>query len=657
MSDKEASQPKPGPAGAPGGNGRGVKGKPLPCILKGKGKAKAKQDCQSSNGTTSKTNIDENQGVMGMDAAVNSAVMADVSNAPPSQPNSASDKPRNSANVVSNSSDPSKNLPEACLFVASLSSSLSDAELLAGVEEHFLQWGSLTNVKVLKDWLARPYAFVQFENQRDAQVALARAHNTLIHGRYIRVEQAKVNRTLFIAKVKGIPVEELKSRLEAFGPVEDINLLHNHHTNRSKGCGFVKFRLRDDAIKAFLGVRQQYPWVVEWATNFDQSKPELDLCTIFVGQLNQKFVTPEMLRERFEKYGEIHSLQLVNKLHEEGPSSRPAFAFITYVEESGAESAIEFENAQMWMERTIRVQYREIGEQKGIARAANRKSSDRMQQQPGFHQNQAPPLRDSRAQVSAGPYQPNQSQFGYMPPPYSYGGPTPPNPMHSNPSPAAMSYTSSSQQTQSESFSFPYSFMQDGVMHGNNQQYFHPAIYQQYQQQYYHPQNQQQFIPPQVYNANYNQSAYAHTVKSQSTICTTSLVSNSAVQPIDSAGKLIAPPEIVQRVPPAQFVPQSTPSSNPPSRQMSLTSYRPETPPSEETTRRSSLENVDWSAVQKPFSYGSRRFWARKRSSHESSTEFVGDWGFVPRDPGGIRNYKNGEYDAGEEMEVRSAVL
>lgn len=34
---------------------------------------------------------------------------------------------------------------------------------MESVTEHFKKWGPLLNVKVLKDWMQRPYSFVQFE--------------------------------------------------------------------------------------------------------------------------------------------------------------------------------------------------------------------------------------------------------------------------------------------------------------------------------------------------------------------------------------------------------------------------------------------------------------------------------------------------------------
>ncbi|KAJ3042349.1 Splicing factor U2AF 26 kDa subunit [Rhizophlyctis rosea] len=56
----------------------------------------------------------------------------------------------------------------------------------------------------------------------------------------------------------------LKEVPEKFGPVEGLPVLQHFQTGRSKGCGFVKYCYREDAIGAFLGIRANYKWVAEW---------------------------------------------------------------------------------------------------------------------------------------------------------------------------------------------------------------------------------------------------------------------------------------------------------------------------------------------------------------------------------------------------------
>jgi hypothetical protein len=103
-----------------------------------------------------------------------------------------------------------KSDPNACLFVASLSSSRTEEQLHASVTRHFEPYGPLLHVKVLSDWANRPYAFVQFEKSVDADRALIEAHNSILDGRRIRIERAKVNRTLFLAKFSKYATQQVR---------------------------------------------------------------------------------------------------------------------------------------------------------------------------------------------------------------------------------------------------------------------------------------------------------------------------------------------------------------------------------------------------------------------------------------------------------------
>jgi RNA recognition motif-containing protein len=174
----------------------------------------------------------------------------------------------------------------------------------------------------------------------DARKALEESHDTVVDGRHIRVEQARVNRTLFLTKLpKTLNQEILLKYLEKWGKVEDVTILSSPSTGRSKGCGFAKFRYREDAIRAYLvrrstvnlarnvpsvqflipwfhppqHIRQQGKWSVEWAANIEKQQPEADRHSIFVGQLNANKVTEEILENHFLKYGSIESVHLVNK--------------------------------------------------------------------------------------------------------------------------------------------------------------------------------------------------------------------------------------------------------------------------------------------------------------------------------------------------------
>ncbi|KAI8901236.1 hypothetical protein BC833DRAFT_562613 [Globomyces pollinis-pini] len=211
--------------------------------------------------------------------------------------------------------------PNACLFVASLCSAKSESELSITVTNYFSQWGTLLHVKVLKDWKSRPFAFVQFKNVKDAEQALVEANNTFLDNRPIRIERAKVNRTLFISKIgflssiinlldrelSEIHIHEILSK---FGSIETLKVLKDFETGIPKGCVFVKYCFREDAIVASIQLQIHQNW-------------------IFIGQIDPQ-VTESMVRERFQSYGDITHISLICKHHFHGYPPRPSFAFVTY---------------------------------------------------------------------------------------------------------------------------------------------------------------------------------------------------------------------------------------------------------------------------------------------------------------------------------------
>ncbi|OAD68391.1 hypothetical protein PHYBLDRAFT_150567 [Phycomyces blakesleeanus NRRL 1555(-)] len=252
--------------------------------------------------------------------------------------------------------------PAACIFVASLTKEKNDEELNLSVSNHFVRWGKLLNVKVLKDWMGRPYAFVQYETIVDAQNALRLGPGTILDGRNIRCEPARVNRTLCLGSLKGPLVkEEVRAEVSVHGEIEDITILH---PRGRKYCAFVKYHYRDDAIKAFLILRAPpftERWTVEWASNLDSKDPEsrcsyTDRTSIFIGNLHEDTTTGE-LTEKFGVYGTIIYSRIIRKPVYQG--HKRVYAFIKYKSGKEATDAIEHENTFQWKEKELRVAYRD----------------------------------------------------------------------------------------------------------------------------------------------------------------------------------------------------------------------------------------------------------------------------------------------------------
>lgn len=267
--------------------------------------------------------------------------------------------------------------PSACVFVASLRSNMLDDELCVSVHNHFKQWGQLSTVKVLRDTSNRPYAFVQYLTEKDSKLAIEKGHDSMLDGRRIRCEAAKVNRTIFITSPLSLSVVAVESKMSKFGEIEELtpsNPAGQSYKDAPNLRGYknwyCKFVYRDDAIRAYANLTEEGAYNAEWAQNVDKSntvsfredtgftkfgKSRFDKFSIFVGQLSSQ-ITEAELRERFERHGKINNLHLLKKRDN-------TFAFITFKDEASAASSVEVENHAMLCGKTMHVQYREVQNQ------------------------------------------------------------------------------------------------------------------------------------------------------------------------------------------------------------------------------------------------------------------------------------------------------
>ena len=262
--------------------------------------------------------------------------------------------------------------PSACVFVASLCSNMSDDALCVSVTDHFKQWGTLATVKVLRDTCNRPYAFVQYTTDSDSKLAIEKGHNSVLDGRNIRCEAAKVNRTLFVSSKSFLSKSIIRDRLSNFGEIEELlpstskgELYNSGVDTRGYKNWFCKFTYRDDAIRAYANLTEEGIYKVDWTQNIDKSnaprninepeqdslKVKFDKYSIFVGQLSLE-VSEDQLSQRFERHGEILDLNLIKRTNN-------TFAFIKFKRESSAAGAVERENHSMFCGKTMHVQYRE----------------------------------------------------------------------------------------------------------------------------------------------------------------------------------------------------------------------------------------------------------------------------------------------------------
>ena len=147
-----------------------------------------------------------------------------------------------------NPKDEIKGLPAACLFVGSLLPDMTEIQLT----EYFGTFGKVLKVTILEDKMLQPYAFVQYELVEEMErVLIVDSHR--LDDRRLRVDRAKINHTLFVAKLNStISNLDLRGIASVYGDIENVTIIKNHATNKSRGCGFIKFKYREDAAEAFF---------------------------------------------------------------------------------------------------------------------------------------------------------------------------------------------------------------------------------------------------------------------------------------------------------------------------------------------------------------------------------------------------------------------
>jgi RNA recognition motif-containing protein len=138
-----------------------------------------------------------------------------------------------------------------------------------------------------------PFAFVHYESCEEAETALKNAPGKFLNGRRIRVEKAKVNRSLFIKFPDNKSTPEIFQNLKKFGTIEKF-------IRGKSGSAFVKYNFREDALDAFSSLKQENNVNAEWVSSKNY---------IFISNLD---VTVDYckLYNRFSNHGDITNFQL-----------------------------------------------------------------------------------------------------------------------------------------------------------------------------------------------------------------------------------------------------------------------------------------------------------------------------------------------------------
>ncbi|EDR29691.1 RNA-binding protein, putative [Entamoeba dispar SAW760] len=197
-------------------------------------------------------------------------------------------------------------------------------------------------------------AYIQFATDHGVTRVLEQGP-IIINNQQIRTEKAKTQMTLFFAKMgSSMTQKQFKQECEKFGQVEEATIIFDRETKKSKGCGFVKFVYRDDAVSCYNYHKYKKIYIVEWARSPIHRASQADRYTIFIGNLSKKQANQKIIESKFKKYGKIERITVINR-----PNETTAYAFVKYDNTLSPSEAIQKENNNVWDGQIIVVELSE----------------------------------------------------------------------------------------------------------------------------------------------------------------------------------------------------------------------------------------------------------------------------------------------------------
>lgn len=152
------------------------------------------------------------------------------------------------------------------LYVGNLDPTVTE-ELLVTL---FSQLGSCKGCKIIREAGSDLYAFVEFAQHSDAQLALMAMNKRIVLGREMKVNwatspgsQNKVDTSkhfhVFIGDLsQDVESHQLREAFTPFGEISDCKVIRDAQTHQSKGYAFVCFVRQEDAEMAIASMNGQW---------------------------------------------------------------------------------------------------------------------------------------------------------------------------------------------------------------------------------------------------------------------------------------------------------------------------------------------------------------------------------------------------------------
>ncbi|KAI5952679.1 PUB1 [Candida jiufengensis] len=167
--------------------------------------------------------------------------------------------PQQQPEIVASAVDGGREMSNKILYVGNLPKSASEDQ----ISELFSVAKPIKSIKLLNDKnnLGFNYAFIEFDENQDADMALSTLNGKLINNSEIKVNWAYQSATItnnnsledplyniFVGDLSSeVNDESLKKAFEKFGSLKQAHVMWDMQTSRSRGYGFVSFNKKEDA--------------------------------------------------------------------------------------------------------------------------------------------------------------------------------------------------------------------------------------------------------------------------------------------------------------------------------------------------------------------------------------------------------------------------
>ncbi|KAI9295307.1 hypothetical protein K502DRAFT_365090 [Neoconidiobolus thromboides FSU 785] len=259
---------------------------------------------------------------------------------------------RNKAKGIEENSGIDVETPRGCLFIAGYPNLPNEEDILELLWLEFSKWGIVDNIKLAKTSTGVPYGFVYFQDYTCSENFLQYSEKVYINRSLLRVEDARVNRSLYVLKlpISSMEYNELYLKLKEYGGIEYLTFEDKINYLGYEGFYLIRYKEWEAAINAYKVLRCSKDWVIEWGTKIGQSGTVGDYFLVYIDGLDSSIVSKSDLIDLFSTIGDIKSINFINR-------GNASFGFVEFLDPLCSFQAVRCYNNTWWLNQHIHVHH------------------------------------------------------------------------------------------------------------------------------------------------------------------------------------------------------------------------------------------------------------------------------------------------------------